>query len=100
MKRGDLLEVFLYLVDFVTIRRLVELRIKELKAVVDPLYFKKIIVNVLYHHIMHLIGKSGKDVERIELQAFNIAFANLVGNVKIQRPEIVTLKRKSQLISK
>lgn len=94
------MEVFLYLVDFVTIRKLVELRIKELKVAVDPFYFKKIIVNVLYHLILHLIGNSGKDVEKIELKAFNIAFANLVVKVKMQRSEIALLKRKSHLISK
>lgn len=78
------MQVFVYLVDFVSIRKLVELRVKELKSAADPLYFKKIIVNVLYHLMMHLIGKSGKDVERIELRAFNMAFASMVTKVNMQ----------------
>lgn len=82
-----------------TIRKLVELRIKEFKAIDNPLYFKRIIINALYHLILHLIGNSG-NVEMIELKAFNLAFSNLVVKVKIQRSEIILLKRKSHIIGK
>jgi hypothetical protein len=52
-----LLEKLIYLVDFVLMRRVVELKVKDIKSVDDHSYFRRIIANVLLHLISYLITR-------------------------------------------
>jgi hypothetical protein len=57
-EKNSLLEKYIYLVDFILMRKLVEMRVKDIKSVDNQAFFRKIVVNVLLHLISYLIGKS------------------------------------------
>lgn len=42
------------------IRKLVEMRVKDIKTVDNPTFYKKIIANILLHFVSYLISQSNK----------------------------------------
>jgi hypothetical protein len=81
-------------------RKIVELRIKDFKVLESSLFFKKVIVNVLYHLASFLISRSNDKLQVLELKTFRNVFQLLAEKLQLQRSDLAILQRKSHLLTK
>lgn len=86
--------------DFVMMRKLVEIRIKDMENLDDPIFYKKIIVNVLYHLIYFLVNNSNRERAIAESKALKSVFNLLVLKIKLPKSDHAILYRKSHLLNK